>query len=92
MLVLTDLWSKNTEVEFFQNSLDSGLATPEQLFYVTNDGKYLAYWPRNYRGSRTTLQSRNAQIGDFTEKWSANIIQQIVKNDKLYVSQVHISV
>lgn len=87
MSVLTDLWCKDTEIEFFQKSLDSDLVTPEQLFYVTNDGKFFAYWPRKYRGSRTTLQSRNALIGNFTEKWSANIIQQIVKNDKLHVIQ-----
>jgi len=82
MLVLTDLWSKNTELEFFRKSLDS--ATPEQLFYVTDNGEYLAYWPRTYKGGRTTLQSRNALIGSFTEKWSKYIIQKTIQNDKLY--------
>ncbi|MCC7570121.1 hypothetical protein KO465_02120 [Candidatus Micrarchaeota archaeon] len=82
MLVLTDLWSKNTEIEFFRKSLD--LAVPEQLFYITNDKKYFAYWPLDYRGDKTTLQSRNALIGNFTEKWSTDIIQQIIENDKLY--------
>ncbi len=53
---MTDLWSKKTELEFFKKSLDS--VTPEQLFYVTDNDKYLAYWPRKYLGCRTTLLHR----------------------------------
>lgn len=79
---MTDLWSKKTELEFFKKSLDS--VTPEQLFYVTDNDKYLAYWPRKYLGCRTTLQSRNALIGNFTEKWSREIITQIIQDEKLY--------
>jgi len=51
------LWDKNEEYEFFRKTLE--VATPEQLFYITADDRYLAYWPKNYKG-RKTLQSRNA--------------------------------
>ncbi|MGI6485511.1 MAG: hypothetical protein ACOX15_04115 [Tepidanaerobacteraceae bacterium] len=83
--MLNNLWCKRIEEDFFQKSLD--FATPEQLFYVTDLGNYLAYWPRKYRGKKTTLQSRNSLIGNFTEKWSTDLIQQIVKCDKLYAVQ-----
>jgi hypothetical protein len=84
VIILTDLWTKKTELEFFKESLDNA-KTPEQLFYVTKDGRYLAYWPRDYKGPRTTLQSRNSLIGIFTEKWSKHIIQKAIgNNDKLY--------
>lgn len=71
------LWTKEREVDFFIKSLK--IATPEQLFYVTKDGKYYAYWPRNYKGVKTTLQSRNAFIGAYTEKWSQEILNSIAK-------------
>ena len=35
------LWNKDVEKEFFIKTLE--IATPEQLFYVTEDGRYLAY-------------------------------------------------
>jgi len=60
------LWNKDTEIEFFKKSLE--LTTVGQLFYRTSDNRYLAYWPKGYEGPKTTLQSRNAFIGDFTEK------------------------
>lgn len=63
-----NLWAKETETDFFIKSLE--VASPEQLFYVTKDRKYYAYWPKNYKGTKTTLQSRNAFIGAYTEKWS----------------------
>ncbi|HHV96023.1 MAG TPA: hypothetical protein GXX37_06050 [Clostridiaceae bacterium] len=47
----------------------------------------MAYWPRNYQGEKTTLQSRNSFIGDYTEKWSKDLISEIVKKDKLYAVQ-----
>lgn len=70
------LWSKEDEKRFFIESLKN-YATPEQLFYVTKDGRYLAYWPKNYKGEKTTLQSRNALIGAFTEKWVTDLMQNI---------------
>ncbi len=66
------LWDKGTEIEFFRKS--RGFATPKQLFYMTGDGKYLAYWPKGYKGKKTTLQSRNALIGNFTEKWCIDLL------------------
>ncbi len=78
-----DLWNKNTEKQFFQEA--EKFATSEQLFYKDNTGRYLAYWPTSYKGDKTTLQSRNSLIGSFTEKWTRDIIQEIVK-DKGYYS------
>lgn len=72
-----DLWSENTEMLFFQEA--SKFASPEQLFYKTDDGKYVAYWPKGYKGKKTTLQSRNALIGNYTEKWTRDLISESVK-------------
>jgi len=72
------LWNKNQEKDFFAKSLE--FATPEQLFYVTKDKKYLAYWPKNYEGAKTTLQSRNALIGSYTEKWVTDLFSEIAKS------------
>ncbi|MBW2038060.1 MAG: hypothetical protein JRI46_00445 [Deltaproteobacteria bacterium] len=69
------LWDKQEEEEFFRKTLE--IATPEQLFYVTEDGRYLAYWPKGYKGVKTTLQSRNAFIGSYTERWISRLIEPI---------------
>lgn len=61
-----ELWSKKTEEKFFNEA--KNFATPEQLFYMDNEENYFAYWPKTYKGKRTTLQSRNSLIGNFTEK------------------------
>ncbi len=74
---MTSLWGKNQEIDFFSKAL--GLTTPEQLFYSTTDGKQLAYWPKGYGGEKTTLQSRNAFIGNYTEKWTANLFNEIAQ-------------
>jgi len=71
------MWNKQIEEEFFKKSLE--LITPEQLFYLTNNGKMYAYWPKNYKGNKTTLQSRNTFIGSFTEKWATNLFKNIAK-------------
>ncbi len=71
------LWNKEEEYRFFKKTLE--IATPEQLFYLTEDGKYLAYWPKNYKGKKTTLQSRNAFIGSYTEKWVKELLTPIAK-------------
>lgn len=71
------LWNKNQEKDFFIKSLE--FATPEQLFYVTKDKRYLAYWPKNYDGTKTTLQSRNSLIGSYTEKWATDLFSKIAK-------------
>jgi len=79
------LWDKNEEHEFFKKTLE--IATPEQLFYTTEDGKYLAYWPKHYSGRKTTLQSRNAFIGSYTEKWIKELLQPIA--DELNAYSIH---
>ncbi|OGW52931.1 MAG: hypothetical protein A2Y81_03080 [Nitrospirae bacterium RBG_13_43_8] len=79
------LWNKEVEQRFFKESTQ--FATPEQLFYVTDKGRYLAYWPKNYDGRKSTLQSRNALIGSFTEKWTTDLIQEVVKDRKLFAVQ-----
>ena len=65
-----ELWSKEKEKDFFAKSLE--FASPEQLFYLTSDKKFYAYWPKKYAGTKTTLQSRNSLIGAYTERWCAD--------------------
>jgi len=77
-----NLWNKEIEKRFFSSSLE--YATPEQLFYITDDNKHLAYWPKGYRGKKSTLQSRNSLIGSFTEKWTTDLIQEILKDHGLF--------
>lgn len=74
---MTTLWNQNQEKDFFVKSLE--FATPEQLFYVTASRKYLAYWPKNYDGAKTTLQSRNSLIGSYTEKWATDLFSEIAR-------------
>jgi len=80
-----ELWNKDIERRFFTESMK--FATPEQLFYVTGKNKYLAYWPKGYDGKKSTLQSRNSLIGSFTEKWTTDLIQEVVKNKGLFAVQ-----
>ena len=74
---MSALWNQNQEKDFFIKSLD--FAIPEQLFYVTKDKKYLTYWPKNYEGTKTTLQSRNSLIGSYAEKWTTDLFSDIAK-------------
>jgi len=74
---MNTLWGKNQEKDFFEKSLD--VVAPEQLFYITKDKKYLAYWPKKYEGIKSTLQSRNGIIGSYTEKWCKDLFQNIAK-------------
>ncbi|PJE72787.1 MAG: hypothetical protein COV00_03450 [Candidatus Tagabacteria bacterium CG10_big_fil_rev_8_21_14_0_10_40_13] len=71
------LWSKNCEKDFFLKSME--FATPEQLFYVTKDQKMCAYWPKKYGDAKTTLQSRNSLIGNYTEKWGVELFKEIAE-------------
>ena len=68
-----DLWNQEVERDFFQKPIH-GFASPEQLFCVTDDNRYVAYWPKNYQGQKSTLQSRNALIGNFTETWTRELL------------------
>ncbi len=79
------LWSEEVEKKFFAKSLE--FATPEQLFYITDEERYVAYWPKGYKGKKSTLQSRNSLIGRFTEKWTTDLISKIVHDKNLYAVQ-----
>ncbi len=80
-----ELWNKEVEKRFFTESFK--FASPEQLFYVTDDNRYVAYWPKEYQSKKSTLQSRNSLIGNFTEKWTTDLIQKIVSDKGLYAVQ-----
>jgi hypothetical protein len=79
------LWNKQEEKRFFTKMLE--IATPDQLFYTTNDEKHLAYWPKGYKGKKSTLQSRNTFIGSYTEKWIKDFITPI--SEELNAYSVH---
>ena len=53
ILIIMRLWNKNYEKLFFDKSKD--FATYEQLFYRTDDGRYVSYWPKGYSGAKSTL-------------------------------------
>ena len=69
------LWNQEQEKLFFIKSLE--VASTEQLFYITEDHRYVAYWPRKYPDKKTTLQSRNDIIGTYNERWVADLIKEI---------------
>lgn len=83
---MISMWGKDSEKKFFTESLKS-FATPEQLFYVTDDGRYLAYWPKGYTGPKSTIQSRNSLIGNYTEKWVTELFNNIAKERGMYAIQ-----
>lgn len=82
---MKELWNKEQEVRFFTQARKS--AEVEQLFYRADDGRYYAYWPKSYKGTKTTLQSRNAPIGKFTEEWSADLLTDFAQSKGCYVVQ-----
>ncbi|WP_407420976.1 hypothetical protein [Methanobrevibacter sp.] len=79
------LWNKEQEILFFNNS--QNFASIPQLFNETEDGRFLAYWPKSYKGKKTTLQSRNSLIGKFSEKWVADLLEYIITDENLFVIQ-----
>jgi hypothetical protein len=80
-----ELWNKKQEKLFFNNS--KNFASINQLFNQTEDGRYVAYWPKNYKGKKTTLQSRNSLIGKFSEKWVADLLNNLIEDKNLFVIQ-----
>lgn len=82
---MSGLWTKDKEIEFFTEA--QKFATPEQLFYVGDDSRYYAYWPKTYKGTKSTLQSRNTLIGNFTEKFSVDLLQNFAHSQNLYAVQ-----
>ena len=83
---MLNLWNQEVEQSFFEKAMNS-FASPEQLFYVTDDNRFLAYWPKGYKGKKSTLQSRNTLIGQFTEAWISELIQNCVKVQDLFAVQ-----
>jgi len=69
---MKELWSKEQEIKFFTEARK--FATPAQLFYLGADDRYYAYWPKSYRGTKSTLQARNTLIGNYTEKWTTDLL------------------
>ena len=45
----------------------------------------MAYWPKGYRGQKSTLQSRNSLIGNFTEEWVCNLFKSLIDDENLHV-------
>jgi len=82
---MPELWSRNKEIEFFRDS--SKFANPEQLFYLSDDNRYYAYWPKSYKGEKSTLQSRNSLIGNFTEKFTVDLLQGYARTKQLFAIQ-----
>lgn len=80
-----NLWNKQQEILFFKNS--QNFASINQLFNESEDGRYFAYWPKNYRGKRTTLQSRNSLIGKYSEKWVADLFNLLIEDKNLFAIQ-----
>jgi len=77
------LWNKNQELLFFEKYKNAN--NPEQLFNRTDDGRYVAYWPKLYKGKRTTLQSRNSLIGEYSENWILNLFSNLIDDKNLFV-------
>jgi len=82
---MPELWSKNSEIDFFTSSRK--FATPEQLFYTSNENRYYAYWPKAYKSNKSTLQSRNSLIGNFTEKFSVDLLQGFASKHNWFAVQ-----
>lgn len=76
------LWTNETEQQFFIEALRN-FAAPEQLFYNIQ-GDNFAYVPRGIDGEGQTLQSRNSLIGQFTERWTRNLLDPIARANNLY--------
>ena len=76
------LWTNDIEIQFFKEALKN-FASPEQLFYKLKAG-YYAYIPNGSDAEGQTLQSRNALIGQFTEKWCKTLFEPVAKQFNLY--------
>jgi len=74
----TILWNKDTELQFFKKASEN-FATIDQLFYRTEGNEYYAYWPKTYKGKKTTLQSRNSLIGAYTENWCQRLLEELAE-------------
>ncbi|GHT46736.1 hypothetical protein AGMMS49936_06140 [Endomicrobiia bacterium] len=79
------LWGRSCEEKFFVRSLE--ITAAEKLFYNV-DKHLIAYWPKSYEGATSTLQSRNAYIGNFTEKWVTELISSVLPKNLYAISGV----
>jgi len=75
---MKELWNKEQEIKFFTEARK--FATPAQLFYLGADDRYYAYWPKSYKGTKSTLQARNTLIGNYTEKWTADLLSEFASS------------
>ncbi len=82
---MKELWGKEQEVGFFTEARK--FAAPEKLFYLSEDNNYYAYWPKSYKGSKSTLQARNSLIGNYTEKWSVDLLSEYAQEKGYYAIQ-----
>ena len=80
---LEKLWTKDQERLFFKQTIEKVNRDINKLAYKMEDNKYYAYWPKDYSGKRTTLQSRNSHIGAFTERFVKNLLDCFIKRKQL---------
>jgi hypothetical protein len=83
---MQNLWNQEVEQNFFEEQIRSSTSL-DKLFYLTNNNRYLAYWPKNYTGKKSTIQGRNSLIGQFTETWTNELIQNCVRTGNLFAVQ-----
>lgn len=83
--MMISLWNQETEKQFFGEALR--YTAEESLFYRTDTGKSIAYWPKGYKGTKSTLQSRNSFIGKFTERWIVELLSHYASSRGLYALQ-----
>jgi hypothetical protein len=76
------LWNNKIEIQFFKEALKN-FASSEKLFYNLQ-GEYYAYIPKRFDSEGQTLQSRNALIGEFTEKWCKKLFEPVAKKLGLF--------
>jgi hypothetical protein len=77
------LWNKECEKKFFEKSLKNA----EKIFYNV-DGRFMAYYLKSCKYPKSTLQSRNSYIGNFTEKWTACLISKVLPGNLYAVNNV----
>jgi len=77
--MIRQLWDKEEEAKFFRTYLKR--VEPEKLFYYLKEEElYYAYYPKSYKGKKTTLQSRNTLIGEYTEEFVQKLLNNIVED------------
>ena len=77
------LWSKNQERIFFNKS--KIFASPQQLFYKTDDGRYVAYLPKGYNGLKYDLPARDSLIKRYSENWLCDLFNHLLEDEDLHV-------